>query len=248
MLFCFVDESGTPPSKPSPKKPYFTLGAAIIDIRDWKEIANKILGYKLRHRINGELKWRYFSPHNSDKGNPLLAKTGAERIELSDEFAGIIAQSNITLLACVTDVEAAFSYGTISGQQDLYHFAYKPISERFQYHLQDKADLGIVVSDHRGRDSDKMFRAHHDTLINGSGAAKSGYDRLIEGLFLQDSEHSIGIQIADFVAGAVHRAYSRGDGSKAAIFKKRMRGAESGNILGRGIVLHPKSGFRKGLR
>ncbi len=213
-------------------------------MRDWRSVANKILGYKLHHKIRGEIKWRYFSPHNTDKANPLLDRPGEDRVALSDEFARIIGSSPVTLIACVTDVEAAFSYGTISGQQDLYHFAYKPISERFQYHLQDINDLGIVVSDHRGRDSDKMFRAHHDALVNGRGATKSGYDRLIEGLFLQDSEHSIGIQIADYVAGAIHRAYNVGDGAKAALIKSKMRGADQDAILGRGLILHPKNAFR----
>lgn len=247
MQLCFVDESGTPPGKPNPSKPYFTLGAAIIDCVNWRGIADRIQGYRLRHGLMGELKWRYFAPENMQQGNPMLKYGPAERRELSREFAKIIADSPITIIACVVDVEMAFRFPSVTSQQSLYHFAYKPITERFQYHLQDTADLGVIVADHRGRDSDKMLRAHHAALTNNPKATRSGYDRLIEGLFLQDSEHSVGIQIADFVAGAIHRAYCTPDADHAKAIRPRIRCDAAGEINGRGLVLHPKATFRSGL-
>ncbi len=248
MHLCFIDESGTPPSKPNPKQPYFTLGAVVIDAERWHEIAKLIRGYSSRHGIKGELKWRYFSPHNQQQDNPLRTKTSAERKALGLELAGIIAKSPLTILACVTDIEAAFTYATVSSQRELYHFAYKPLTERFQYFLQDQKSLGIIIADHRGRDDDRLLRAHHDTLIAKTGNSISGYDKLIEGLFLQDSCHSIGIQLADFVAGAIHRAYSTGDNELATIIKPRLRRKPDGNPLGHGIVHHPRDRFRSELR
>ena len=247
MHLCFVDESGTPPSRPNPKKPYFTLGAAIIAADDWATVAGKVLGYKLRHKLRGELKGRYFSPENTDKDNPMRTLNAAARKALSLDFAQLIASSPITIIASVTDVEVAFAYGSVADQQDLYHFAYKPITERFQYFLQDEDSRGIIVSDHRGRDSDKMLRAHHETLIEKRNSSRSSYDRLIEGLFLQDSCHSVGVQIADYVAGAIHRAYSTHNHEHAGIIRPRIRKSASGEIRGYGIVQHPKNGFRLGL-
>lgn len=244
LKFCFVDESGTPPNKPNAARPYFTLGATIIDASDWRKCDEKIHGYKVRNRIFGELKWRYFAPHNRDADNPLLNVPASDRKKLSLEFAALVGGLPIQLIACITDVAAAFDYNAVNNQQDLYHFTYKPITERFQYLLQDQKDIGIVVADHRGRSDDKLFRAHHSTLTSASGNNRSGYDRLVEGLFLQDSAHSTGIQISDYVTGAIHRAYSVGDGEHAAMFKSRMRGYDQDAILGRGLVLHPKGGFR----
>lgn len=240
-----MDESGTPPSRPNPKKPYFTLGAAIIRDTDWSKINDRIHGFKVNHKIVGELKWRFFSPHNMQAENPLREFEGADRIALSRKFAEIIAHSPITIIACVTDVEGAFCYPSVRSQQDLYHFCYKPVSERFQYHLQDVKDLGIMVADHRGRDSDKMLRAHHDSLIGSASRTSSGYSRFIESLFLQDSSHSIGIQIADYVAGAIHRAYSTGDTACASILRPRIR-SRNGKIQGAGIIQHPKETFVSG--
>lgn len=247
MYLCFVDESGTPPSAPSAAHPYFTLAAAIIAAADWSSVAGKLLGFRLRHKLRGEMKWRYFSPRNSDVANPLATRTAEERKVLSLEFAHIIAASPVTIIACVTDVELAFSYGSVTCPQDLYHFAYRPITERFQYFLQDRQSYGIVVSDHRGRDSDRLFRAHHGHLIGQRSLMRTSYDRLIEGLFLQDSSHSVGIQIADYVAGAIHRAYNTADSAHATVLRRRFRADASGSIMGYGLVHHPKSGFRNGL-
>ncbi len=246
MKFCFIDESGTPPNKPNAARPYFTLGAVIIDADDWRLCNERIRGYKIRNKIFGELKWRYYAPHNRDKENPLLHASADVRKELSLEFAAIVGKLPIQIIACVTDVAAAFEYNTVTCQQDLYHFTYKPITERFQYCLQEHKDIGIVVADHRGRSDDKLFRAHHSALMSDTGSYRSGYNRMIEGLFLQDSAHSTGIQISDYITGAIHRAYSVGDGEHAAMFKNRMRGYKEGTIMGRGLVLHPKSNFTLG--
>ncbi len=247
MHLCFIDESGTPPSRPNPDRPYFTLGAAIIRDTDWRGVANDIQGFCTSNRLRGELKWRYFSPHNSTAENPMLGRSAEERKSLSLDFARIIAASPITIIACVTDIGAAFEYASVSNQQELYHFAYKPLSERFQYFLQGEKSMGITIADHRGRDSDRLFRAHHDSLTGGNGRTISGYDRFIEGLFLQDSCHSIGIQIADFVAGSIHRAYSTKDKDLATILKPRIRKKQDGTIQGHGIVHHPRDKFRSNL-
>ncbi len=248
MHLCFIDESGTPPSSPNTKRPYFTLGAVIIKDEEWRGVAAAIRGYCTRHKIRGELKWRYFSPHNSSSESPMLGKSAEERKKLSLEFAKIIADSPLTIAACVTDIEAAFQYASVKNQQELYHFSYKPLSERFQYFLQDNKSLGIIIADHRGRDNDRLFRAHHDSLLAKSGKAVSGYNRMIEGLLLQDSCHSIGIQLADFVAGAIHRAYSTEDAEIAKILKPRFRAKPDGTVQGHGIVHHPKDKFRIGLK
>lgn len=247
MHLCFIDESGTPPSKPNENQPYFTLGAVIIRDEDWKDLTKNIRGYCTRHRLKGELKWRYYSPHNSSADNPMLGKSAEERKALSLELAGIIAKSPLTVIACVTDIGAAFEYASVKNQRELYHFAYKPLTERFQYFLQDNKSSGIVIADHRGRDDDRLFRAHHDMLLSKPGNTVSGYNRLIEGLFLQDSCHSIGIQLADFVAGAIHRAYSTKDADLATILKPRIRAKTDGSVLGHGIVHHPRDRFRSGL-
>ncbi|WP_166096704.1 DUF3800 domain-containing protein [Rhizobium flavescens] len=247
MHLCFIDESGTPPSKPDERHPYFTLGAVIIKDADWHGISNAVRGFCTRHKLFGELKWRFFSPHNSSAENPMLGKNVQERKALSLEFARLISDSPLTIISCVTDIQAAFDYASVTNQQELYHFAYKPLTERFQYFLQDQKSLGIVIADHRGRDSDRLFRAHHEALLAKKSKAVSMYGNFLEGLFLQDSCHSVGIQLADFVAGAIHRAYSTKDAELATILKPRFRKKSDGTIQGHGVVHHPRDRFNNSL-
>ncbi|MHB1220303.1 MAG: DUF3800 domain-containing protein [Alphaproteobacteria bacterium] len=104
---------------------------------------------------------------------------------------------------------AAYEMDSINTQEDLYHGTYKPITERFQYYLQDESRLvgtkqfGIVVADHRGNQDDKRLRGHHQKLLHSTGGFTSEYKNLIEGLFLEPSNLSMGVQLADLVAGAV---------------------------------------------
>lgn len=248
MYLLFLDESGTAPNCPNPKKPYFTIGGAIIRAEDWQSIADKVQGFRTRHGLRGELKWRFFSPHNESTENPMLRKTPAERRELSAEYATMIAGSPLTIIACVTDVEAAFTYASVTNQRELYHFAYKPITERYQYFLQDAKGIGITIADHRGSSDDRMLRAHHDGLVAGRSRSASAYNRFVEGLLLQDSCHSVGIQIADFVTGAIHRAFSKGDARLATILKPKVRkNPSTGRVEGHGIVMHPRDRFRNEL-
>ncbi len=243
MHLCFIDESGTPPSRPNPAQPYFTLGGAIIKASDWHRIADDVHGFAVQHRLRGELKWRFFAPSNQAEDNPMREMDAAKRKELSLAFARLLAKTPVTIIACVTDIEAAFRYGSVTDQQSLYHFAYKPLSERFQYFLQDQKSIGIVIADHRGRDNDRLFKAHHQALVSKKGANVSAYGRFVEGLFMQDSHQSIGIQIADFVAGAIHRAYSTDDPVHAKILKPLIRAKPNGDWVGFGVVQHPRERF-----
>ena len=119
----------------------------------------------------------------------------------------ITNHSSVRSIACVASVETAFALLSIQAREDLYLGTYKPVSERFQYHLQDaskankRTEHGIVVTDHRGAQDDHRFRLHHQKLLYSSGKSISSYRNLIEGLFVQPSNMSVGIQLADLVAG-----------------------------------------------
>ncbi|MHB1220356.1 MAG: DUF3800 domain-containing protein [Alphaproteobacteria bacterium] len=71
MHLLFVDESGSPPKNGAGDSKYFVVGGIIIPENAWHTLHDAILGLKLRYRIRGEIKWRYFSPHNEDSRNPM---------------------------------------------------------------------------------------------------------------------------------------------------------------------------------
>lgn len=246
----FMDESGTPPKPGQDAPKYFVVGAVIIPMATWQSLRDAIQGQKIRLKLRGELKWRYFSPTNEDVCNPMRGLPNDRRNAIRDELYQIIcAHRSVKTLACVVSCAAAYRMASVNGPQDIYHLAYKGVTERFQYHLQEMSreigtkQLGIVVSDHRGRDDDKVLRGVHQKLLHSKGDFISFYDNFIEGLFLTPSHHSIGIQLADLVAGAVWRRFERQDDRSFEALKPSLRTDRTGAIEGYGIIKSPKAGW-----
>lgn len=250
MHLLFVDESGTPP-KPGKINPrYFVVGAIIIPENLWHRLKDALFGMKVRRKIRGELKWRYFAPDNDDARNPMRLLAQPERDQIREEVYRIITnERGVKTMAAVCSAAAAYKMRSITDQEGLYHLTYKTITERFQYYLQDLTResggtvRGIVVADHRGGGDDKRLREHHQKLLYSSGQHVSKYENLTESLFLQKSEMSIGIQLADMVAGAVWRKFERGDDRWYEMIAKTLSNRPTGLVDGYGIIKVPKVGW-----
>lgn len=250
MFMLFMDESGTPPTPGQDVPKYFVVGGIIIPISAWQSLRDAMQGLKIRLKLRGEIKWRYFSPTNDEERNPMRGRSFEERSAIRDELYRIICtHRSVKTLACVVSCVAAYRMASITEPKDIYHLAYKGVTERFQYHLQDMSreigtkQLGIVVSDHRGRDDDKLLRGVHQKLLHSKGEFISSYDNLVEGLFLTPSHHSIGIQLADLVAGAVWRNFERRDDKFLEALKPSLRKRPDGDVDGFGIIKSPKAGW-----
>jgi hypothetical protein len=250
MHMLFMDESGTPPKADQDAPKYFVVGGIIIPMAIWQSLRDAVQGQKIRLRLRGEMKWRYFSPTNRDLRNPMRELSNEDRNAIREElYQFICAHRSVKTLACVVSCVAAYRMASVNEPQDIYHLAYKGVTERFQYHLQDMSreigtkQLGIVVSDHRGRDDDKVLRGVHQKLLHSKGGFISSYDNFVEGLFLTPSHHSIGIQLADLVAGAVWRRFERDDGRAFEALKPSLRTGRDGTVEGYGIIKSPKAGW-----
>ena len=250
MYLLMIDESGTPrkPDKEYPR--YFVIAGVIIPAHKWSIVRDAVQGMKIRYGIRGEMKWRYFSPSNNDDRNPMRKLDQIQRDAIRSALYGIISGTGkITCLASVCSAQAAYAMPSVSGQADIYHLTYKVITERFQYFLQEQPlvggqkPTGIIVSDHRGAQDDAKLRAHHQMLLHASGGTTSQYKNLVESLFLQPSHQSIGIQLADMVAGAVWRKYERNDDQFYTQIAKSFRKSRTGVVTGYGIAHVPKAGW-----
>ena len=210
-----------------------------------------LMGIKIRRKIRGEIKWRYFAPGNNDTKNPMRGMSQTDRDEIRLEVYRLISsRTAVKTLACVASREAAYAMPSVNTQEELYHGTFKPITERFQYHLQDMTKLtghkefGIIVGDHRGPGDDRRLRSHHEKLLHSSSDFTSKYGNLIEGLFLHPSNLSIGIQLADMVAGAVWRKFERSDDKYYQMLKPSLRKDKNGNEAGFGLLKFPTRGFK----
>ena len=252
MYLCFVDESGTPPS-PSQRNPapYWVLASVIIHEAQWRNIANELYALRRRFQVSGEIKWRFFGPHNSDPDNSVLHLSQEDRDVFRRSMYSIITKRNsIKINYAICSVQSAYNVRCINSQEDLYFQTYRPLSERFQYFLQDMSreigatQLGIVVADHRGRKQDDILRNRHQSITQENYRFTSGYDNYVETVFLTPSNHSVGIQFADMVAGAIGRKFISNDSTFYNMFTKSFRRSPQGKLEGFGEIKVPHRGWK----
>lgn len=136
MHIFFLDESGTPPSPAKLRDKYFVVGGLVIPDGVWGKVRDSLQGMKVRRKLGGELKWRYFAGANVDAANPMRAMTQSERNEIRAEMYQIICGTkSIKAMACVCCIKAAYGRPDVTTCDDLHHYTYKPLSERFQYYF-----------------------------------------------------------------------------------------------------------------
>lgn len=251
MYLLFVDESGTPPKPDSAVLAYFVMAGLVIPEDRWTGMHMKLLGLKRSSGYRGEVKWRYFAPRNEDDQNPMKGWNQDKRNIFRDHVFSIITDTkSCKIIACVSEAPTAYSLGNVNSQDDLYFRTYKPITERFQYYLQDIAtesgrdSYGLIVADHRGRGDDDKMRHQHERLVRGDGKYSSTYKNFIEGLFFSPSHMSVGIQLVDMVAGAIWRAQSQNDRTWFDKIRPSIRSSPAGKIDGRGIARFPHGGWQ----
>lgn len=249
MYLLFVDESGTPP-KPGTANGYFAIAGLVIPEDRWHGMRDKVIGLKRAYGFRGEIKWRYFAPSNTDGDNPMVTWDQERKNEFRKHVFDIISGTkSCKIVACLSESDSAYALGNVNSQDDLYFRTYKPVTERFQYLLQDitrasgRDSYGMIVADHRGSGEDERMRHLHERLVHESGRYTSSYPNLIEGLFFSPSHLSIGIQLVDMVAGAIWRAQVHNDRTWFDHIRPSIRQKPNGSIGGYGLVRFPTNGW-----
>src|ERR1035437_130759 len=106
MHIFFLDESGTPPHPTKLRDKYFVVGGIVIPDGVWGMVRDSLQGMKVRRRISGELKWRYFASANDDPQNPMREMDQVQRNEIRAEIYQIICGTkSIKAMACVCCIE-----------------------------------------------------------------------------------------------------------------------------------------------
>jgi hypothetical protein len=247
MQILFIDESGTPP--PLHKidtSPFFVLGGAIIPDEFWHRVKVELEAAKRDFAVTGEVKWRFFSPDNR-KIHSLSHLDAARKEELRSRlFSILVKYKSIKTMSVVVNTAAAYDLTYINSPDDLYWYAYKTMTERFQYYLQDISRIaghrinGIVVCDHRAVGEDRRLQELHGRLLLGQQQSHSNYDNLVEGVFIAPSHLSVGIQFADMVGGAVLRRFKANDRRFFDQIEGTFRTSNQGRIDGYGLIRFPK--------
>ena len=246
MHILFIDESGTPPPPDKTEAtPYFVLGGVIIPEHLWRKVKNDLDTIKDKYSIQGEIKWRFFSPDQRRK-NTLSGLVVSEKESLRSELYSVLNKyKSIKTICVITDIQKAYNQSYVKSADDIYWLSYKQITERFQYYLQDISKVagqkinGIVICDHRGPQDDRRLQELHAKLLDSNNRNYSTYSNLIEGVFIAPSHLSVGIQFADMVAGGMLRK-TKNDDRFFLKFKETLRTSDTGKVEGFGLVKFPK--------
>jgi hypothetical protein len=226
MYLLFLDESGTPADD------LFALGGVAIKASDWPLVRarwNDCLE-AAEWPSDRELKW-------SGTASGEVPPDTADAVYSC--LAGLPVVCFATILYPHFDGYDEF-FGT---DEHTYATALTFIAERYQRFLSNKDEYGVIVLDSRRPDMDEPVRRFF-RRIQQEGTQFAELDRIVDGLLLGPSHHSLGLQLADLVVGCTRAAtFALGDNTRwfrqlEAVFARH---PSSGQISGVGVKYFPDS-------
>ena len=230
MYLLFLDESGIPA-----EDDIFALGGVAIRADDWVEVKERWHSClsEAGWPTEKELKW---SGVGAGEVSPVIADAAYECL------SGLPIHCLATVLYTGSTIEE-YRDRYFRNADVIYQTALTFTAERFQRFLANEEEYGVIVLDSREFEKDRHMRRYFDR-IHEQGTDFAELDRIVDGLMLGPSHHSLGLQLADLVIGPTRAAqFSLGDASR--FFKLLdpcfMKHPVSGKIEGVGLKVFPDS-------
>jgi len=204
----FLDESGK-----IEDGRLFALGGIAIRERDWPE---------LRERWQGALRASGWPLDREVKWHGI--RTGEVPPALADAVYAMLATAPFTAYVTLFDLRAGpevfppATHTFFRSPEETYSTALMFLAERFHHLLAAQDDLGLIVVDSRFREEDSRLRRTFADLTE-EGTPYMRLERIVEGLVLGPSHHSIGLQCADLIVAATAAA-ERGAGQARGYLKQ----------------------------
>lgn len=250
MHLHFTDDSGTilPPNRTDQK--YFVLGGPVVPEEQWHNLEKEYSEICSHFAVKGEIKWRFFGQKEGfrDKGNTISHLNHHERDELRETLLrALVAHKSIKIINVVVHLPTIYQSPEYKIPEQVHGYAHKSLMDIFQLHLHDlsqqigSAVYGMIISDHRNPIEDRAHRDLHRNILKTKDNTPITYPNLIEGLFFSPSDHSIGIQFADLVSGAIFRFYEHRDDRWYNLLRMNLWKPETKQSEG----MLSKLGFRK---
>ena len=232
MHLLFLDESGQ-----LSEHRFFAIGGVALRDSDWHELRDLWQTTLAEHNwpVEKEVKW-----HGIRKGEVPPA--------LADAIVAALAHAPLRCYVTLLDIELGLTAEPkfFSNDEETYSTGLMFLAERFQMLLEAEDDVGMIVVDSRFREDDARLRRFFADLTH-NGSPYSKLDRIVEGLFLGPSHHSIGLQCADLVC-AITAAAERGGGQARGYLKTLLprfaTHPATGEVEGVGIKRFPERARR----
>lgn len=184
-----------------------------------------------------------------------LPRTNAERPRRTHSRAretGATGRRRRWRVVCVKADALRFcgGEGSEAANERCYRDMFHDAIERFEYFQTTGTNAagayGMVVIDQKSRQFDSALRRVAADLL-ARGTTYTGIRHVIDGVMVTPSHHSIGPQVADFVAGGIHRLVEYGDERYWQILRPNVHTDWHGQVLGAGVKRYPtRPGFGTG--
>ena len=205
--FIFVDESG----KLRGKDPYYIRSCFFISSEHWRDSRNKFLDLKKIYAIDvqKEFKWSYIwgLKKFQDSGKK-ITKTCAFYYFRDYDYHDLMkfVEKVLEYLLKYSSVRYLFTISrkskmTIAQEKTIHEMHIQEIIQRVEMELQEHNDIGVIFHDEVGPKEQKIVCEIYNRIFL-SGDYINKYSHIKDGLSIDISSHSYGIQIADFLAGA----------------------------------------------
>jgi hypothetical protein len=250
--FAFSDECGDYLSSRSAgfrrAHPYYVRATFLMDGEDYKKLSRKFK--RLRETLSlphGEIKWSYIyslkKHQNRDENIPqtkdyyfLREIPYATLVRFIKESIGLLGALTPKIILTITPNDTSFSFSIAH----LYEMHIRSILQRLQYEVQGSPGLVVLFFDPVGEEKSNLLRETYRKIYN-VGDFVDEYTHIKDSLNLEMSHHSVGIQIADYIAGCTV-GFLRGYSDSTMIFRDEVHPhlrVYRNKILGVGMVEVP---------
>ena len=183
---CFMDETGTDSSST-----HYSIGALLIDSRNYKDFQSFVLNAKEQFLFDQEIKWS-----KTHKGYNL--------INLGLKIMHQILIDDRLRFHCITVDKKSYIKWTAANREEAFYIT---LSQLITCAAQSISDNLEVKCDQR---NDRYDKHHEVCQIISNYKLQSEYSNRIENIEPQNSKYCEGIQVVDYLIGAIntsHRYY-----------------------------------------
>jgi len=218
---------------------YFTLAGFMIDGDDIIQIENGLKSIKKRYNlsIEHEIKW-----HTTYSKYGL---TYEQYEEMRKEIISFISNYKKSVVGIVVDKESCYKNKEfISTQEDLYAVALHLLMERYcmettNYKLKSQKPTMFIADSRKNNKNDRLDLqvkvAYRRAKNMGTHFLK--FPTFAENIVFVDSDEFVGVQLADYCAGVIHKKYEKNDDKYFDLLKPAIV-TKANNIYGPGIKLY----------
>ncbi|UQB90879.1 MULTISPECIES: DUF3800 domain-containing protein [Mycobacterium] len=236
MRLYYFDDAGDRSGRPD-KPPFFTLGGFGIDADQLPLLKGSIQTTAFNLGFNStypsELKFSHVGLNRDPdrKPNWMIRSGLTTQVEKRALVIGCLqtlaAIPSVKII--VVGVNQRLTYG---GQSPIIHGIH-PLFERINYDCREHATGGLVICDEEQADDKRLRDATR------SGSFYTRFDKLVDAISFMPSHESIGVQMADLIAGGFNRYLNSEDPGYVRILWPKLRANGAGRVHGFGVKLFP---------